>query len=174
MPPKEKERLDARTVAALAEWVKQGAVWPAERVASDRETSKRHWAFQRLLDRRSGSRETTGKHGIPSMRSFSTNSMGRVVPLPRGGSPHADSSRHVRSDRAATDAGRSRGVRDRPQARRLRTDRRAAPRSPAYGERWGRHWLDIARYADTKGYVFQEERRYHIPTPTATTSSAHS
>jgi hypothetical protein len=32
--------------------------------------------------------------------------------------------------------------------------------SPAYGERWGRHWLDVARYADTKGYVFQEERRY--------------
>jgi hypothetical protein len=32
--------------------------------------------------------------------------------------------------------------------------------SPRYGERWGRHWLDIARYSDTKGYVFQEERRY--------------
>ena len=29
---------------------------------------------------------------------------------------------------------------------------------PAYGERWGRHWLDVARYADTKGYVFFEER----------------
>ena len=32
--------------------------------------------------------------------------------------------------------------------------------SPHYGERWGRHWLDVARYADTKGYVFTEERRY--------------
>jgi hypothetical protein len=32
--------------------------------------------------------------------------------------------------------------------------------SPHYGERWGRYWLDIARYADTKGYVFEEERRY--------------
>jgi hypothetical protein len=32
--------------------------------------------------------------------------------------------------------------------------------SPHYGERWGRYWLDVARYADTKGYVFQEERRY--------------
>jgi hypothetical protein len=31
---------------------------------------------------------------------------------------------------------------------------------PRYGERWARHWLDVARYADTKGYVFQEERRY--------------
>ncbi|MBX3179445.1 MAG: PSD1 domain-containing protein [Candidatus Hydrogenedentes bacterium] len=32
--------------------------------------------------------------------------------------------------------------------------------SPHYGERWGRHWLDIARYADTKGYVFQQERNF--------------
>ncbi len=32
--------------------------------------------------------------------------------------------------------------------------------SPHYGERWGRHWLDVARYADTKGYVFGEDRRY--------------
>ena len=32
--------------------------------------------------------------------------------------------------------------------------------SPHYGERWGRYWLDVCRYADSKGYVFQEERRY--------------
>ena len=25
--------------------------------------------------------------------------------------------------------------------------------SPHYGERWGRHWLDIARFADTRGYL---------------------
>ncbi|MBV9863713.1 MAG: PSD1 domain-containing protein [Abitibacteriaceae bacterium] len=32
--------------------------------------------------------------------------------------------------------------------------------SPHYGEKWGRHWLDVARYADSKGYVFEEDRRY--------------
>lgn len=32
--------------------------------------------------------------------------------------------------------------------------------SPHFGERWGRHWLDVSRYADTKGYVFQEDRNY--------------
>jgi hypothetical protein len=32
--------------------------------------------------------------------------------------------------------------------------------SPRFGERWGRYWLDIARYADTKGYLFQEDRNY--------------
>src|SRR5205085_5862253 len=32
--------------------------------------------------------------------------------------------------------------------------------SPQYGACWGRHWLDVARYSDTKGYVFTEERRF--------------
>jgi hypothetical protein len=30
--------------------------------------------------------------------------------------------------------------------------------SPGYGERWGRHWLDIARYADSNGYKADETR----------------
>jgi mono/diheme cytochrome c family protein len=32
--------------------------------------------------------------------------------------------------------------------------------SPRFGERWTRPWLDVARYADTKGYLFMEERNY--------------
>ena len=32
--------------------------------------------------------------------------------------------------------------------------------SPAFGERMARQWMDIARYADTKGYVFVEDRNY--------------
>ncbi len=33
--------------------------------------------------------------------------------------------------------------------------------SPHYGERWGRYWLDLARYADTKGYMVAKiEKRY--------------
>jgi hypothetical protein len=30
--------------------------------------------------------------------------------------------------------------------------------SPQYGERWGRHWLDLARYADTNGFKSDETR----------------
>jgi hypothetical protein len=30
--------------------------------------------------------------------------------------------------------------------------------SPAYGERWGRHWLDVVRYADSNGYKADESR----------------
>ncbi|MCA9231788.1 MAG: DUF1553 domain-containing protein [Planctomycetales bacterium] len=32
--------------------------------------------------------------------------------------------------------------------------------SEHFGERWARHWLDIARFGDTKGYVFTESRDY--------------
>lgn len=32
--------------------------------------------------------------------------------------------------------------------------------SPRFGEHFARKWLDLARYADTKGYVYTEERRY--------------
>ena len=52
---------------------------------------------------------------------------------------------------------------DRAAAVRALVDRILA--SPGYGERWGRHWLDVARYSDTKGYVYgREERRFvHAP-----------
>ena len=32
--------------------------------------------------------------------------------------------------------------------------------SPHYGEHQARHWMDLARYSDTKGYVFTEDRNY--------------
>lgn len=31
--------------------------------------------------------------------------------------------------------------------------------SPHYGEHWARHWLDVARYSDTKGYVYGREEK---------------
>jgi hypothetical protein len=37
--------------------------------------------------------------------------------------------------------------------------------SPRYGERWGRHWLDLARYSDTKGYVYGREERRFVQAP---------
>src|SRR5262249_36050089 len=35
--------------------------------------------------------------------------------------------------------------------------------SPAYGERWGRHWLDVARYADTSGDRLNGKRQPLYP-----------
>ncbi len=45
---------------------------------------------------------------------------------------------------------------DSPQAYENMVER--ALSSPHYGERWGRHWLDQARYADTNGYTIDSER----------------
>src|SRR5205823_4139650 len=33
--------------------------------------------------------------------------------------------------------------------------------SPRYGERWGRHWLDVAGYADSEGYTQDDALRPH-------------
>jgi hypothetical protein len=46
---------------------------------------------------------------------------------------------------------------ERPDAYERLVDRLLA--SPHYGERWGRHWLDVARYADTGGF----EQDYTYP-----------
>ena len=32
--------------------------------------------------------------------------------------------------------------------------------SPHYGERWGRHWLDLIRYAQTNGYERDDEKPF--------------
>ena len=62
-------------------------------------------------------------------------------------------SRFPRSDWSPAGAWRrsSRLLNDRsPQAWERQVDRLLA--SPHYGEKWGRHWLDLARYADSDGY----------------------
>ncbi|MGC4046086.1 MAG: DUF1549 and DUF1553 domain-containing protein [Armatimonas sp.] len=46
-----------------------------------------------------------------------------------------------------------------PNAYEKQVDRLLA--SPRYGERQARFWLDLARYADTKGYVFTDDRNYY-------------
>src|SRR5690606_31167886 len=46
-----------------------------------------------------------------------------------------------------------------PQAYEKVIDRLLA--SPAYGERWGRHWLDVVGYADSNGYAEADSARPH-------------
>src|SRR5262249_41631129 len=36
-------------------------------------------------------------------------------------------------------------------------------KSPRYGERWGRHWLDVVHYGDTHGYDRDKRRPYAWP-----------
>ncbi len=52
---------------------------------------------------------------------------------------------------------------NRPDAFERVVDRLLA--SPEFGEQWGRHWLDVARYSDTKGYVYAREERFFVHAP---------
>ena len=82
----------------------------------------------------------------------------RAETQPFGGPHHAAAAGHDRYDGAASDAGRDRPVLNDKSANAWAkvVDRLLA--SPAYGERWARHWLDVARYADSNGFKADETR----------------
>ena len=46
--------------------------------------------------------------------------------------------------------------------------------SPHYGERWGRHWLDVARYGEDQAHTFRRQALSATPSATATGSSRRS
>ena len=159
MPPK--EPLSAEAVASLTEWVKIGAPYPADH-AKNSADPKKHWAYQPVTN-----------PPVPEIRNSKSeirNEIDKFVlaKLSDKGlslAPRADKRILIRRafydllglpptadeiDAFEKDAS--------PQAFEKVIDKLLA--SPQYGERWGRYWLDVARYADTKGYVFQEERAF--------------
>ncbi len=156
MPPDGK--LPAEAIEALSEWVKRGLPWPVELAGaaadSDAGAWKRHWAFRPLAD----VPEPAVQHGDwprspidrfvlarleaegfePSILADRRTWLRRVTYDLIGLPPTA-----AECDAFAADPS--------PEAQARVVDRLLA--SPAYGERWGRHWLDCARYADSKGYL---------------------
>ena len=84
-----------------------------------------------------------------------------LAPRPRGGPADADPPPDVRPARPAARrprrSTRSSATTGPTPTRRL-VDRLLA--SPRYGERWGRHWLDVVHYGDTHGYD-KDKRRDH-------------
>jgi hypothetical protein len=162
MPPKGK--LPAQAAADLAAWVKMGAPWPAAQPAQAAKGSdawRTHWAFQPVKD-----------PPLPAVRTpaWPRTSVDRFLLAAleaKGLTPSAPADRRTLIRRATFDllglpptpeeveAFES----DRaPDAYERLIDRLLA--SPHYGERWGRYWLDVARYADTKGYVFFEDANF--------------
>jgi hypothetical protein len=167
MPPTGK--LPAEAIEALTTWVKLGAPWPENSIPSQRKENadpiasarQNHWAFRSVQ-----------KPLLPAVR----NERWAQTPTDRfilakleqnGLEPAEPADRRTLIRRATFDllglppspeevaafeADRS------PDAFARVVDRLLA--SPHYGERWGRYWLDVARYADTKGYLFEQERRY--------------
>jgi mono/diheme cytochrome c family protein len=163
MPPKGK--LDDVAVDNLTAWVKMGAPWPGAdttKVASSiAEVRRTHWAFQPVKKTQS----PTVKNRDLVKNSIDAFVLQRLEARGLQLSPTADKRtliRRVTFDLIGlppTPEEVEAFVNDRsPGAYAKVVDRLLA--SPHYGERWARHWLDVARYADTKGYVFTEERRF--------------
>jgi mono/diheme cytochrome c family protein len=163
MPPKKK--LADGHVQALTEWVRMGAPWPEETQAgaarSVAEMRQRHWSFRPVR-----------KPDVPAVKAgdrvrtpVDAFVLAKLEDKGLSLSPAAERRvllRRVTFDLTGlppTPAEVEAFVNDKaPDAYARVVDRLLA--SPAYGERWARHWLDVARYADTKGYVFTEERRF--------------
>jgi hypothetical protein len=166
MPPQGK--LPDRPIEVLTAWVKAGAPWPAAKgrgPGPDKQTAARsrktHWAFQPVR-KPAVPAVTRGDWCITPVDRFV---LARLQVKGLRPSPPADKYTLLRratydltglppteAEVAAFEADRS------PDAFPKAVDRLLA--SPRYGERWGRYWLDVARYADTKGYLFLQERRY--------------
>ena len=157
MPPEIDKALRVDQVDAFSKWIEEGAVWPASTVAF--ETTK-HWAFQVISDPELPEvRDATwGKKSIDAFIQDRREKLG-VRPFPA-----ADPLTLIR--RATFDLtgfpctpNEIQAFQNDKSPRAFETviDRLLA--SNAYGERWGRHWLDVVRYADTAG----ETADYPVP-----------
>ena len=157
MPPGRKLKDDQ--IAVLRKWIEQGAEWPVDTTAK-KPKGWDHWAFQ------------APKHSdAPTVQNsgWASNAIDRFIlaRLEREGvapSPAADKYtllRRVSLDITGlppTLAELQAFVNDRsPQAYEKVVDRLLS--SPHYGERWARHWLDLARYSDSDGYTIDDPRQ---------------
>ena len=169
MPPKEK--LPDAVVNDFDRWIKMGAPDPRDgstapaRTGIDVEAGRAFWAFQ-----------PPRRHAAPAVRdsAWSSGDVDRFLLAgleAKGLRPARDVDRPTLLRRLTIDltglpatpeqidafaADRS------PDAIERVVDRLLA--SPAFGERWGRHWLDLARYADSNGkdenFTYHEAWRY--------------
>jgi len=157
MPPGGK--LKPQEIAALERWISAGANWPGS-TASAKRTATDHWAFQPV--KRLQPPETANRNwprGAIDRFILSRLERERIAP-----SPEADKLtllRRVHLDLTGlpptpAEIGQFRNDPS-PTAYESAVDRLLA--SPHYGERWARHWLDQARYADSDGGSRDEPRQ---------------
>jgi hypothetical protein len=157
MPPG--GRLSDDQVAAIRQWIDQGAVWPQD-AASAKPRGWDHWSFQ--APHRPVPPEVKNTAWVRNeIDRFVLAKLEHEKVQP---SPEADRNTLIR--RASLDLTglppTPKEVADfvadkSPQAFEKVVDRLLA--SPHYGERWGRHWLDVARYADSDGYTIDGPRQ---------------
>jgi cytochrome c553 len=158
--PQDRDPLPAGQVELLRHWIEQGAKWP-DRDANLGATLRRYWAFVNPV-----------RPELPPVKdaAWARNPIDRFV-LSRlesqGLSPAPRASREALIRRASLDLI---GLPPSPteidafvndpstNAWEKVVDRLLA--SPRYGERWARHWLDLARYAESEGFKSDETRPY--------------
>jgi hypothetical protein len=156
MPPK--KTLPPAAVEALAHWVKIGAPYPDDAVAAA-DPSKTHWAFQPVKDPAPPATKAAVEHPIDLFVQARLEAKGYSL------APVADKRtliRRVTHDLTglfpSPEEVEAFVADPSPNAYGRLVDRLLD--SPHYGEQQARHWMDLARYADTKGYVFTEDRNY--------------
>jgi hypothetical protein len=170
--PMDGTKLTAEQISAVKDWIEQGARWeggpeafqaaagPAPVVEPPIPPEARnYWAFQKPVSRRLPTPQNA-RGNLNAIDAFLISAMEQQGLEP---APEADSRTLVR--RAYLDLT---GLPPSPEqtAQFLNdtsTDRweRLVNRllaSPHYGERWGRHWLDVARYADSNGFEHDFDR----------------
>jgi hypothetical protein len=158
MPPK--TTLPRPAIDALAEWLRRGAPWPETSTAATPDW-RSHWAFRPVAD---------PTPPVDRADHWSRTSIDRFVwskLSERGLRPSEEADKRVWIHRVTFDLTGLPPTPEELEAFLADNSWDAYPRlvarlldSPAYGERWARLWLDVARYADTKGYVFFEEPNY--------------
>jgi hypothetical protein len=160
MPPKEPDKLSAEELAALRTWIDAGAPWAQPKPAAWTYTAEDTWAFrpvQRVAVPTEGIDTSLVKtpidafvrHRLSRKRLTLAPAADRVALIRRvtfdlTGLPPTPEE----IDAFARDPS--------PDAFDQVVERLLA--SPRYGEHWGRHWLDVVRYADTSGYSNDYER----------------
>ncbi len=158
MPPK-KEKLSAAVLANFEAWVKMGAPDPrsgsnrSKAAAWDAAKAAEHWAFKPITNP-PVPRAADPKQFVQNpIDSFVLQRLAQQKLAPSAKADKQTLLRRVSYDLTGlppTAAEVEAFLKDNsPDAYDKLVDRLLA--SPRYGERWGRHWLDIARYADTTG-----------------------
>ena len=153
-PPLAREEIDL-----LRAWIDQGAKAPATE-SPGAGAAQRTGPSCRLVGRSSPRSTHPAGSATRSTASSWRGSSGKGSrPRPRPTARRSDPPAQPRPDRPAADA-RRRSTPSSPTAGPTPTsalvDRLLA--SPHYGERWARHWLDLARYADSNGYNIDAPR----------------
>ena len=156
MPP-EGEPLEVEEIARLRAWIDAGAHAPAE-VAAD---PAKHWSFQRPV-RLAVPKVADAEWNSNPIDAFVSMEHARQHLIPRAVASKPTLLRRVYLDLIGLpptreELGAFQADSDSDAYEKV-VDRLLA--SPQYGERWGRHWLDVWRYSDWYGFL-QEVRYSH-------------